>query len=224
MPYQPAGSINNYGLGSVTMNETAMLQNYLGTTVQITGTSSVNNAGIYAAMGGEYFGQQGLTQTTVSYQSLQYYYVASERTIRTVYTGAANLEPETEEQKAERLVREAEATAKREKAKTRARETLLFLLDPRQREQLEAENAFELEVGSRRYRIRPGRKVERLDAAGRVTSFFCAHPPTHLGLPADDIAISQKLWLETDENGFLAIANETRCGVFEGDEQLNLAA
>jgi hypothetical protein len=107
----------------------------------------------------------------------------------------------------------AEQKTAREAAKKRAREALLLILDFRQREQFEREDCFELETStSQIYRIRPGSRVERLDPnTKKAVSLYCIHPELHHGLPAEDVAISQKLWLETDEATFLRTANETKC-------------
>jgi hypothetical protein len=85
------------------------------------------------------------------------------------------------------------------------------LLTDAQREQLTKDNSFELNVGTRRYRIRPGMRVERYKLGTKeVESMFCIHPsPSHC-LPDYDVAISQKMLLETDEAEFLKTANETR--------------
>ena len=97
----------------------------------------------------------------------------------------------------------------RRKARVRARELLRQTLTDMQREQLEKEEAFELQVGDRLYRIRLGRKVERLNVATKkVEKLFCIHPDFEHRLPEEDIAISQKLLLETDEGKFLSVANE----------------
>ena len=111
----------------------------------------------------------------------------------------------------EQMIEWASAEAVRQKAKGRARELLHSLLTDPQREQLEKDNSFELNVGSRIYRIRTGLRVERLNpATKKIESYFCIHPDLSHNLPAEDVAISQKLYLETNEELFLKIANETK--------------
>jgi hypothetical protein len=103
-----------------------------------------------------------------------------------------------------------EQEAKRLAAVGKARTLLLEFLDEAQREQLAKSNTFELAIGDRRYRIRPGSRVERLNESGLVVSRFCIHPPHQHGLPPEDVALGQKLLLESDEAEFLRTANETR--------------
>jgi hypothetical protein len=97
---------------------------------------------------------------------------------------------------------------RRDAARQRARDLLCSTLTDQQREQLHKENAFDLEVAGRIYRIRPGRKVERLALDGKAEALFCIHPDFSHGLPEDDVALSQKLLLEADEAAFLRIANK----------------
>jgi len=105
----------------------------------------------------------------------------------------------------------AEEEKKREEARKRARSLLCSLLTEEQNKQFEKDNAFELQVGDRLYRVRPGARVERLNRSTRnIESYFCIHPPHTYSLPAEDWAIAQKLALETDEKSFLATANETK--------------
>lgn len=97
------------------------------------------------------------------------------------------------------------------KAKARAQELLESVLDDAQKDQLQKEEHFELQVGDRYYRIRPGSRVERLNSkTKKVESYFCIHPSLDHRLPPADVALSQKLWLETNEKEFLRIANETK--------------
>ena len=184
MPYQPAGVLNSYGLG-----------NYAAGTV-------ANNAWISYDPG------------FVSYQTIGTYTTAGATNagayvVTNVYTPIP-YEPETPEAMAERLAQMAKWDEEQKVIKARARELLEATLNQEQREQLKKESFFDLETSSGRiYRIKPGHKVERLDPATRkATSLFCIHP--HVSVPADDIAVSQKMWLETDEETFLKTANETK--------------
>ena len=133
----------------------------------------------------------------------------------TVQYGAVPVQPMTKEElKAHQQWLRDEA-AKQEardiSCRKRAREALLLVLDERQKKQLESESHFELQVNERLYRVRPGSRVERLDpATKKIQSFFCIHTAYHYGLPSDDVAIAQKLLLETDEAKFLSTANETK--------------
>jgi hypothetical protein len=101
------------------------------------------------------------------------------------------------------LSRERERRA----AKARARNTLLSLLDEKQRESLEQGLGFEVIAKSgNRYRIRPGNTVLKLDPSGSfplVTLCVRIAPQGGEWFPADDEAIAQKLLLESDEEAFL---------------------
>lgn len=101
----------------------------------------------------------------------------------------------------------------RESAAARANELLESLLTEAQKQQYAKERAFELQVNDKLYRIAPGNRVARLDPTTRkVESWFCIHPEhTHI-LPSEDVAVAQKLLLETNEAEFLRIANETKVG------------
>lgn len=95
-------------------------------------------------------------------------------------------------------------------AKGRAERLLLGALGPEQRKDLTEKNCFYLHTQSgRRYRIDRGThgNVKLVDEKNGVISRFCAQPP---GVPAEDAMLAQKLMLETDEQSFLRVANETR--------------
>lgn len=207
MPYSPAGSLptydtqpifNGYGLG-----------NYAGGTV-------ANNAWI-----GYDWGYGGITNaatvqvgyitagsTNLAWPTYQVY--PTSYLVTNVIYNTWPLEPETAEQTASRLAQEAKWDEEQKQIAARARELLEAVLNAEQREQLKKESFFDLETSSGRiYRIKPGRKVERLDpVTKKATSLFCIHPI--VPVPADDIAVSQKMWLDTDEEGFLQTANETK--------------
>ena len=128
-----------------------------------------------------------------------------------VIAGNITINPSQQTQEENEAQREAWRVSeeKRKAASVRARKALLDVLAPPQREQFEYNGSFELEVNNRLYRVRPGQRVERLNRnTKRVESYFCIHP--YESLPAEDIAISQKLLLEADEAEFLRLANETR--------------
>jgi hypothetical protein len=115
--------------------------------------------------------------------------------------------PETEEQRLERAIALFEYEARRK----RARATLLTVLTAAQRKQFKKHEHFDLQVNGRLYRVRPGRRVERLDPkTKKVESRFCIHPASEHNLPDEDVALSQKLFLESNERDFLRLANETR--------------
>jgi hypothetical protein len=103
------------------------------------------------------------------------------------------------------MVRERERRA----ARARARRTLLSLLNEEQKEQLGQGLGFDVYVNGRRYRIRPGNTVQRLDpASGFPLCTLCVRllPKGGEWLPEDDVAIAQKLLLEADEEAFLRMA------------------
>jgi len=112
-------------------------------------------------------------------------------------------------------VAEFEAERERERARQlRANELLIAALDKQQREDLAHRGAFRLDVLSRdgtkrRYEITRGRtgNVYQLDEAGNRILKFCAHP--RIACPNEDTMLAQKLILEADEEGFLAIANRS---------------
>jgi len=97
----------------------------------------------------------------------------------------------------------------RTEAETRARATLLSLLTPVQRAQLEQGLGFDvLTPAGNRYRIRPGNTVQRLDPGGSFPLYtYCVRPDPGRGwMPDDDIALAQKFLLEADEKAFLRTA------------------
>lgn len=133
-------------------------------------------------------------------------------TVQTYCSGTVTVPaPETEEQRLEREQRERDAAAKEAARRKRAKDALLSVLTEAQRQQLETEKCFELQVNERLYRVRPGSRVERLDPQSKqIESYFCIHPELRHNLPSEDVALSQKLLLETNEKEFLRIANETK--------------
>lgn len=97
-------------------------------------------------------------------------------------------------------------------ARDKARLLLLQNLNDRQRIDLASNGYFDLDVLSqngerRRYRIRRGRagNVHRLDEQGREVRRYCIHPV--IACPDEDTMLTQKLWLENDEELFLRTAN-----------------
>lgn len=111
----------------------------------------------------------------------------------------------------------------RKKAKTRANALLISLLNEQQRAQFEEFKSFDLVTNGRVYRIQPGRKVQQMDpATQKAITVFCIQPEFNHNLPDEDIAISQKLFLETDEAAFLATANEWKVGT--GDTPIDIQA
>jgi hypothetical protein len=98
----------------------------------------------------------------------------------------------------------------RRKADVRARELLLSTFDPQQRAAFERSGAFEVTVGERLYRVSPRKSVERLEpGSGKVLAVFCIHGSMQDDLPPHDVALTQKLLLESDEAEFLRVANMT---------------
>lgn len=106
--------------------------------------------------------------------------------------------------------REAEQATRRraEEVKERSLTLLRSILTPEQLEEFERRHRFTV-VGSsgRRYRIKcAGQQgnVEWLNSVGNVGGAVCAHPSY---VPDGDAWIAQKLALETDDEGFLRVAN-----------------
>ncbi len=91
----------------------------------------------------------------------------------------------------------------------RGLELLKEWLSPEQLAQYNANKHFEV-IGShsgKRYRISHGAamNVHELDAAGRLRIGWCFMPKGYL--VAGDVMLAQKIALETDERGALAVAN-----------------
>ena len=82
-------------------------------------------------------------------------------------------------------------------------------LSPEQRAQFDAERYFDV-IGchsGKKYRIRYGSSanIDELDEAGRPRMGWCFIPSAYL--VAGDIMLAQKIALETNERGALAVAN-----------------
>jgi hypothetical protein len=94
----------------------------------------------------------------------------------------------------------------------RGRQLLREWLSPEQRAQYDAHSYFEVKgchTGNR-YRIRHGMGTNayELDDAGRPRAGWCFVPKDYL--VAGDVMLAQKIALETDERGALAVANNFR--------------
>lgn len=91
----------------------------------------------------------------------------------------------------------------------RGRKLLREWLSPQQLAEYEANGYFDVTGGDtgRRYRIREGiaTNVYEIDAAGRPLAGWCFVPKGDL--VAGDVILAQKICLESDERGVLAIAN-----------------
>jgi hypothetical protein len=110
------------------------------------------------------------------------------------------------EQEARRAV---EASA----ARRRAGDLLHRSLTPEQREDLKRRDCFFMDSIAangerRRYRIDRGThgNVKLLDKDGRIIGRYCVQPN---GVPVEDCMLAQKLWLESNEAGFIRAANFT---------------
>lgn len=108
--------------------------------------------------------------------------------------------------------RRARIEGERQTAREKARLLLDQHLSPEQRQQLAAGGYFELQTISkdgerRRYQISRGRagNVTRVDDQGRHLKRYCIHPG--IACPDEDTMLTQKLWLETNEELFLRTAN-----------------
>jgi hypothetical protein len=126
--------------------------------------------------------------------------------------------PETPEQRAARAADQEHARqrqildqARREAAIVRADKLLVSILSDVQRAHLEAHGYFLVRSPSGQvYRIRRGwsGNVDLLDAEGKVSAHFCAHPSMYT--PDGDNMAGQKLMLESkDEELFLRVANRS---------------
>jgi hypothetical protein len=113
---------------------------------------------------------------------------------------------------AETLARSnADAHRQRDEADLRAQVLLRAWLSPAQLAQYNRSGHFEV-TGScgTLYRIRRDRQMnlDELDGAGSRVAVWCFGPEGHL--PIDDVMLAQKIALETDEQGALAVANRNR--------------
>jgi hypothetical protein len=94
-------------------------------------------------------------------------------------------------------------------AEARGLKLLREWLSPEQRAQFDAENSFDV-IGchsGKKYRIRYGSaaNVDELDDAGVARMCWCFVPNAYL--VAGDVMLAQKIALETNERGALAVAN-----------------
>lgn len=137
----------------------------------------------------------------------------------TVYISQPYAPSETPEQKiqrealhaqwcAENQARELAAQKRRGEAQTRARKILLEHLAEPQRLELESMGRFHVAVGEKTYRIerKAQHNVFLLNKDGSVEREYCAilDDPS---VPLDDLLLSQKLILESDEKEFHLAAN-----------------
>jgi hypothetical protein len=105
---------------------------------------------------------------------------------------------------------QAEQAEERRGAVVRARALLARHLSPTQRASLATRGWFEVTADSgRRYQIHRGHagNVLAVDEDGRAAASYCIHPAGDY--PDEDVMLAQKLWLDADEPGFLAVANVT---------------
>jgi len=129
----------------------------------------------------------------------------------------------TEEELLAALEQEKKAREEAEKraaaarlAEKRAEDLLSLCLSPQQREDLEKKKCFYVEIAGKagkkeRYRIDRGShgNVKQIDERGSIIRQFCIQPS---GVPAGDILLTQKLWLEASDetrDEFWATANIT---------------
>lgn len=92
-------------------------------------------------------------------------------------------------------------------AAQRADQLLISILNEVQRRHLRDHGFFFVRGREHLYRIRKGRvaNVDLVGPNGEVVDRFCAHPL--IDCPLGDVMASQKLMLETDEAGFVRLAN-----------------
>jgi hypothetical protein len=127
--------------------------------------------------------------------------------------GNAYRQPTTEERAESERVR-AEREERRRAAKAKAEALLQENLSERQREELSAHRYFTVEGGQskRRYRVKAGMgchgNIIEVDEAGCEVNSLCAAPRGDI--PEGDYLLSQKLFLEHDEERFRQIANHRR--------------
>lgn len=125
---------------------------------------------------------------------------------------AAAIRAESERIRAEMHEHRARFEGERQLARQKAAALLAAALDDRQRVDLASKGFFDLTVHgktgeAKRYRIYRGRagNVRRLDEGGREVRRYCIHP--QIDCPDEDTMLTQKLWLEHQEELFLRTAN-----------------
>ncbi len=126
-----------------------------------------------------------------------------QRSVDAVMGAAANAEAAREGRAVYEELRTAQS-----RARDKARQLLLARLSPEQRGDYERHRHFFVNAPSgRRYRIRHGRarNIDQVDPAGCRIRTLCAHPA--IDCPDEDTMLTQKLWLETQEELFLRTAN-----------------
>jgi hypothetical protein len=112
-----------------------------------------------------------------------------------------------QEQEQMRIAAERQAAAVRE-AEGKARALLESVLNPDELTAFKRDGHLIVHGRSgRRYRLRQGRvaNIDVIHRDGRILHRLCAHPDRTM--PALDIMLAQKLWLETDEHEFVSRAN-----------------
>lgn len=181
--------------------------------VSITVPSSTSNT-VWTNWNTSYTTTSTSTGSTVIWTALNDTYVTTSTT-----TNLYVAPPETEAQRSHRIEREAQYArdrvrieAERATARDKAEILLRSNLSPKQLEELNQRGHFFVESIAkngerRRYRIDRGRSgnVKQVDAKGEVIKVLCAHP--RVDCPDADTMLAQKFWLETNEQGFLGIAN-----------------
>lgn len=107
-----------------------------------------------------------------------------------------------------------EANAHRQEAERRAAELLRRSLTEQQRRQLDYAGDFDVFItysGARRRFVvfGHGGQVREVDSNRRTIASYCIRPAANQDVPRADIALAQKLLLETDPATFFATANKT---------------
>lgn len=112
----------------------------------------------------------------------------------------------------ERGLQSGQSNPAKHPGERRAREYLIAHLSHGQRGCLKRNGYFTVRAKSgQRYRISVGAlayNVDALDEKSQVIATYCA-VPVGRGLPPSDVYLAQKFWLETDEAGFLRVANRS---------------
>lgn len=128
----------------------------------------------------------------------------------TTYEETAEQQAEREQRQAQAELRARQAGEARVKANDRAKELLLSLLTPAQAATYAEHGWFEVRGKSgRRWRIRDRGQSGNVDLMPEIgderEASYCAHPPG--SLPAADAHLAQLLYLATDDDEFLRVAN-----------------
>lgn len=147
-----------------------------------------------------------ITNTAVTNNNIFGFWASQTTTYSNVVAADYCTDEQREEMESRHLLREQEAA----QAEETAMALLMEVLDPIQRAQLSTRSFFTVAgANGITYRIHKGRVANiHVIERGRCIHRLCAHP--NVPMPDYDVMLAQKLHLEADEAGFVALANRHR--------------